>query len=207
MFLPAAMAPWRSTCADRAGRRIRVTDAVDALRRSRRRPSDGVSGRERRTAWTDRRPRHEPWPDPIDRETSEAGSPDHAGWWFRVVWGGFGTGEQTVLDQRENPPCRRRAGAPFGRTVLSGEIVCPSQQSDHGLHDINADYTMLIGRYPLREWVGLEVARDRRGWHLDGLGHAVDRYWTVRHQRWCVAGSTPDRDRGRRADPQSMSGS
>src|ERR671910_594971 len=47
------------------------------------------------------RPRHEPWPDPDSIETSEAGSPDHAGWWFRVVRGGFGTGQHTRIWTKE----------------------------------------------------------------------------------------------------------
>ena len=94
-------------------------------------------------------------------ETSEAGSPDHAGWWFRVVGGGFGTGEQTRIWTRETTRLvDDEPVSPFVRTALSGDIACPlANSSDHGLHYINADYTMLIGRYPVGEWVGLEVAQ------------------------------------------------
>ena len=50
--------------------------------------------------------------------------------------------------------------SPFVRTALSGDIACPlANSSDQGLHYINADYTMLIGRYPVGEWVGLEVTQ------------------------------------------------
>ena len=50
--------------------------------------------------------------------------------------------------------------SPFVRTALSGDIACPlANSSDHGLHYINADYTMLIGRYPVDDWVGLDVAQ------------------------------------------------
>jgi hypothetical protein len=43
---------------------------------------------------------------------------------------------------------------------LSGDVACPlANSSDEGLHYINADYTMLIGRYPVGEWIGLEVAQ------------------------------------------------
>ena len=50
--------------------------------------------------------------------------------------------------------------AAFVRTALTGDIACPiANSSDDGLHYINADYTMLIGRYPVGEWIGLEVAQ------------------------------------------------
>ena len=43
---------------------------------------------------------------------------------------------------------------------VSGDIACPlANSSDEGLHYINGDYTMLIGRYPVGQWVGLEVAQ------------------------------------------------
>jgi hypothetical protein len=107
------------------------------------------------------RPRHEPWPDPDSIATSEAGSPDHAGWWFRVVRGGFGTGEQTRIWTRETTRLvDDEAVSSFVRTALSGDIACPlANSSDEGLYYINADYTMLIGRYPVGEWVGLDVTQ------------------------------------------------
>ncbi len=107
------------------------------------------------------RPQHEPWPDPDSITTSEAGSPDHAGWWFRVVQGGFGTGEQSRIWTRETTLLvDDEPLSPFVRTAVSGDIACPiANSSDIGLHYINADYTMLIGRYPVDEWVGVEVAQ------------------------------------------------
>jgi hypothetical protein len=113
------------------------------------------------------RPQHEPWPDPDSIETSEAGSPDHSGWWFRVVRGGFGSGEQTRIWTRETTRLvDDEPLSPFVRTAMSGDIACPlANSSDEGLHYINADYTMLIGRYPVGEWVGLEVAEQ-----IDGDG-------------------------------------
>ena len=46
------------------------------------------------------------------------------------------------------------------RTALSGDMACPlANSSDQGLHYINADYTMLIGRYPVGERAGLEVTQ------------------------------------------------
>jgi hypothetical protein len=116
------------------------------------------------------RPRHEPWPDPDSIGTTEAGSPDHDGWWFRVVRGGFGTGEQTRIWTRETISLvDDEPVSPFVRAALSGDIACPlANSSDQGLHYINADYTMLIGRYPVGEWVGLDVAQQ-----IDADGIAV----------------------------------
>ena len=97
LFRPAAMALVEIDVRPiRAGRRIKVIDAsmrcdghdVGRATAVFLAESEEPPGR----IW---RPRHEPWPDPDSIETSEAGSPDHAGWWFRVVGGGFGAGEQT----------------------------------------------------------------------------------------------------------------
>lgn len=163
LFRPAAMAPVEIDVRPiRAGRRIKVSDAwmrCDGHEVGRATAvflaeSAEPPGR----MW---RPRNEPWPDPETIETSEPGSPDHAGWWFRVVSGGFGTGEQTRIWTRETTHLvDDEPVSPFVRTALSGDIACPlANSSDNGLHYINADYTMLIGRYPVDEWVGIEVAQ------------------------------------------------
>ena len=163
LFRPAAMALVEIDVRPiRAGRRIKVTDAwmrcdghdVGRATAVFLAESEEPPGR----IW---RPRHEPWPDPDSIETSEAGSPDHDGWRFRVVQGGFGTGEQTRVWTRETTRLvDDEPVSPFVRTALSGDIACPlANSSDHGLHYINADYTMQIGRYPVGEWVGLEVAQ------------------------------------------------
>jgi hypothetical protein len=48
----------------------------------------------------------------------------------------------------------------FVRPALCGDISCPlANSSDDELHYINADYTMLIGRYAAGESVGVEVAQ------------------------------------------------
>jgi hypothetical protein len=77
------------------------------------------------------------------------------------VRGGFGTAEQTRIWTRETTRLvDDEALSPFVRTALSGDIACPlANSSDHGLYYINADFTMQIGRYPVGEWVGLEVAQ------------------------------------------------
>jgi hypothetical protein len=107
------------------------------------------------------RPRAEPWPEPETVEPSDAGPSDDEGWWFRGVQGGFGTAEQTRVWTREtNCLVDDDAVSPFVRAALTGDIACPlANSSDQGLHYINADYTMLIGRYPVGEWIGVEVAQ------------------------------------------------
>jgi hypothetical protein len=163
LFRPAAMALVEIDVRPvRAGRRLKVVDAWlrcdghDVAR------STAVflaeSGEPPGSIW---RPPQEPWPDPDSIETSAAGSTDHDGWWFRVVRGGFGTGEHTRVWTRETTRLvDDEPLSPFVRTALSGDIACPlANSSDQGLHYINADYTMLIGRYPVGEWVGVEVAQ------------------------------------------------
>jgi hypothetical protein len=146
----------------RAGRRIRISDALircdghDVGRATAvfLAASEEPPGR----IW---RPRHEPWPEPDSIETTEAGSPDHTGWRFRIVRGGFGSGLQTrIWTQETTCLVVDEPVSPFVRAAVSGDIACPlANSSDPGLHYINADYTMLIGRYPVGEWVGLEVAQ------------------------------------------------
>ena len=163
LFRPAAMALVEIDVRPiREGRRIKVTDAwmrcdghdVGRATAVFLTESEEPPGR----IW---RPWHEPWPDPDSIDVSEAGSVDHDGWWFRVVRGGFGTVEQTRIWTRETSRLvDDEPVSPFVRTALSGDIACPlANSSDQGLHYINADYTMLIGRYPVGEWVGLEVAQ------------------------------------------------
>jgi len=164
LFRPAAMATVEVAVQRlRDGRRIRVADAT--LR-------SGGHDVGRATAvflseseeppgqiW---RPPRQPWPDPdtIDVPTGP-GAPDQERWLFRVVDGGFGSADQARVWTNETghlvdeEPLSR-----FVRAALSGDVACPLANSgDDGLHYINADFTMLIGRYPIGTWVGLEVAQ------------------------------------------------
>lgn len=98
------------------------------------------------------------WPDPGEIVPPE-GEGDVNGWLFRIADGGFGTGEQTRA--WTNDTVELVAGepmSPFVRAAVSGDLACPLGNSgDQGLFFINADYTMLIGRYPVGDWIGLEV--------------------------------------------------
>ncbi|MEM8903224.1 MAG: acyl-CoA thioesterase domain-containing protein [Actinomycetota bacterium] len=108
------------------------------------------------------RPETPPWPDPEDVEAEDgAGSPDQTGWWFRTVSGGFYTSEQTRLWTNETAQLvDGETISPFVRTALSSDIACPlANSSPEGVHYINADFTVLIGRLPVGEWIGLEVAQ------------------------------------------------
>ncbi len=164
LFRPAAMAPVQCTpTVVRTGRRIRVADslltceghevarvAAVALTTSPEPP-----GR----IW---RPAHDPWPhpdtlDPPVRLDDEEGP----AWIVRTVAGGFDTGEQTRLWSNDTAALvDDEPMSPLVRTAISSDLACPiANSSDDGLHYINADYTVAIGRYPVGGWVGLEVAQ------------------------------------------------
>jgi hypothetical protein len=171
LFRPAAMAPVEiSVQPIRDGRRIKVVDArmrcdghdVGRATAVFLAESEEPPGR----IW---RPEHEPWPDPETMEAStEEGAPDQTDWLFRPVRGGFGSAEQTrVWTMETGRLVDDEPVSPFVRAALSGDIACPLANSgDEGLHYINADYTLLIGRYPIGDWVGLEVTQQI---HADGI--------------------------------------
>lgn len=49
--------------------------------------------------------------------------------------------------------------SPFVRAAVSADIACPmANGSDEGLHYINGDYTLALGRYPVGPWIGLQVS-------------------------------------------------
>jgi hypothetical protein len=163
LFRPAAMVYIEIDVRPiRAGRRINVSDALMRCNGHEVGRATAVFLAESEEPpgriW---QPQQEPWPEPDSIETAQAGSPDHDGWQFRVVRGGFGTGAQTRVWTRETTRLvDDEPVSPFVRAALSGDIACPLANSgDQGLHYINADYTMLIGRYPVGEWVGVEVAQ------------------------------------------------
>lgn len=160
LFRPAAMAPVQISLQPvRQGRKVRVIDAaitcdghdvgrVSAVFLV---TSDDPPG----SIW---RPDHEAWPDP-ETVTSDGttGSAEHNGWLFRVVDGGMGTGERSRVWTNDTVELvAGEAMSPLVRAAVSGDIACPLVNfSDQGLHYINADYTMLLGRYPVGDWIGV----------------------------------------------------
>ncbi len=164
LFRPAAMAPVRVAVRSlRDGRRVRVADAelrcdghdVGRATAVFLAESDAPPG----SIW---RPAHEPWPAPEELDVPTGpGAPDQEGWLFRTVQGGFGTGERTrVWTNETGCLVDDEPVSPFVRTALSSDLACPlANSSDEGLYYINADFTVLIGRYPAGSWIGLEVAQ------------------------------------------------
>lgn len=163
LFRPSAMAPVHVTVSPvRVGRRVRVADAEIEC--------DGhavarvtavflpVSEDPPGKVWE---PVAAPWPEPdaVLADEAPAGAAEVDGWQFRGVDGGFGTGERTRVWTNDTwSLVDGEVMSPLVRTAVSGDVACPlANSSDQGLHYINADYTMLIGRYPVGSWVGLEV--------------------------------------------------
>ncbi|MEM7275577.1 MAG: acyl-CoA thioesterase domain-containing protein [Actinomycetota bacterium] len=166
LFRPAAMAPVTvDVVAVRSGRRVRVTDAglhCDGHRVGRVTAVALPTGAEPPgTVWE---PTPTAWPDPeaepvAGADQERAGDAEVDGWLFRGVEGGFGTGQRTrVWTNDTRALVHGEPMSPLVRAAVSGDIACPlANSSDRGLHYINADYTMLIARYPVGPWVGLEV--------------------------------------------------
>lgn len=165
LFRPSAMKPVTiETTPVREGRRVRVADATatcDGHEVARGAAvflpeSEEPPGR----IW---RPEPTGFPDPetVPPPEPEPGSEERldAGWLFRLVAGGFGTGDRSrVWTNDTNVLVEGEPMLPLVRAAVSGDIACPlANSSDQGLHYINADYTMLLGRYPRGPWIGLEV--------------------------------------------------
>ena len=144
------------------------------------------------TIW---QPERSVWPAPEDvpvEAGEETGAAEHDGWLFRTVEGGMGTGKRSrvwtndTIALVDDEPL-----SPLVRAAVSGDIACPLANSgSEGIHYINADYTMLIARYPEGPWVGLEVAQqiasegiaiasatlvDRRGPFATSSGASISR--------------------------------
>jgi hypothetical protein len=168
LFRPAAMAPVRvATGVVRAGRRIQVADAMltcDGHEVGRATVVMLATGEEPPgRIW---RPGADPWPHPDtvpDEVQEDRSEDDRAGedWIIRTVGGGFGTGERTRVWSNDTAPLvDDEPLTPFVRAAVSGDLACPlANSSDEGLHYINADYTLALGRYPVGPWVGLETTQ------------------------------------------------
>jgi hypothetical protein len=146
----------------RSGRRVRVVQTVitcaghDVARaaalllRAGDQPAGGVWG-------------PEPWSVPSpERLAPMAAEPDEGGFLdVRIVSeGGFTAVAQKRLWIREvRPLVDGEEPSPFVRAVAAGDLASPfSNSGDAGLHFINADLTVYLGRLPEGEWIGLEVA-------------------------------------------------
>jgi len=106
-------------------------------------------------------PDHGAWPDPetIESQDDLTGANEVDGWLFRTVAGGMGSGEQSRIWTNDTVALvDGEAMSPLARAAVSGDIACPlANAGTDGLHYINADYTMMLARYPEGAWVGIEV--------------------------------------------------
>lgn len=162
LFRPASMAPVSvASKTIRKGRRIEVIDVIVT--------SEGhdVARITALVLATSERPPGNIWrPTPTEWPTPESVSgrvdenaADESGWLFHPVEGGFGTGERSRVWTNDTwPLVNSERMSPLVRAAISGDLACPiANSSDDGLHYINADYTMALGRYPVGLWIGLEV--------------------------------------------------
>ncbi|MGI9595645.1 MAG: thioesterase family protein [Acidimicrobiales bacterium] len=165
LFRPAAMAPIQiATKVVRNGRKVRVADAVatcDGHEVGRTTGLFLVEGDEPPGRIWQPTPTTWPYPETLPAPADETGAAEHDGWLFRTVEGGMGTGERSrvwtndTIALVDDEPL-----SPLVRAAVSGDIACPLANSgSEGIHYINADYTMLLARYPIGDWVGLEVAQ------------------------------------------------
>ena len=175
LFRPAAMEPVHiDTSVVRHGRRVQVIDvrlhcgghdvgrATAVLLATSQEPPGQI--------W---RPEATPWPDPesMPRPDDAGGGVDDQGWLFRVAQGGFDTAAQSRVWTNDTVPLvSGEPMSPLVRAAVSGDIACPlANSSDAGLFYINADYTMFLARYPVGDWVGIEVSQQQQA---DGISIA-----------------------------------
>ena len=165
LFRPAAMAPVTIEVEPvRQGRKIQIADATaicdghEVCRVTGLFLTEGAEPPGR--VW---QPDPEPWPDPetLPPPDDATGAEEDADWLFRVVAGGFGSGERSRVWTNDTVPLvDDETASPLVRAAVSGDIACPmANASDQGIHFINADYTMFLARYPVGPWIGLEVAQ------------------------------------------------
>ncbi len=172
MFRTPPMTPFQVTTHDvRSGRRVRVievsirADDVEVARATalllRRGPHPAAE------VW--RAPEWDaPLPETLPAPENGEG---YGGWDIRLLTpGGFWTAERKQLWARDR--WQLVAGetvSPVVRAALAADLPNPLANSGaEGLQFINADLTLFLGRPPVSEWIGLEVAS-----HLGHDGIAV----------------------------------
>ena len=165
LFRPSAMAPVTIEVRPvRQGRKLRLADAIATCDGHEVGRVTGLFLPEGEVPpgriWE---PDPEPWPGPESLPPPEdaTGAEEDDDWLFRVVAGGFGSGERTRVWTNDTVPLvDGETTSPLVRAAVSGDIACPmANASDQGIHYINADYTLFLARYPVGPWVGLEVAQ------------------------------------------------
>jgi hypothetical protein len=162
LFRPASMAPITVVGQTiRKGRRIEVIDVkVNSDGRDVARITALVLASSEEPPGNIWRPTPTEWPSPESvSDNVDENAADESGWIFHPIEGGFGTSERSrVWTNDTRPLVDSEEMSPLVRAAISGDLACPlANSSDDGLHYINADYTMALGRYPVGLWIGLEV--------------------------------------------------
>ncbi|WP_344451140.1 acyl-CoA thioesterase domain-containing protein [Actinocorallia aurantiaca] len=155
----------------RDGRRIRVVDAsvtgpdgpIARASCVMLRPGDQPPGR----SWAP-----EPWNVPAPEtlgEPQNSRDSTHDVWWFGKGDGAPDAAERRRILLRESHPLvEGEPLSPLVRAALAADLSSPiAHWSTSGLHYINADYTLSLGRLPEGEVLGLEA-----GGHLSAAGIA-----------------------------------
>lgn len=99
----------------------------------------------------------DPWPDPETLPvTPHLPEGDYGE--QRIASGGLGSGEFTRIWAREfGSLVKGEDNSPVVSAAISGDLAVPiANCSDQGLFYINADYTVLLARYPRGDWIGLQ---------------------------------------------------
>jgi hypothetical protein len=170
MFKSPPMAPLAvATALVRDGRRVKAVDVSMAI--------DGiVVGRASALVLrTGPHPESPAWqPDYVrlpapDRLPFREGFADMGGWDLRMVSeGGFATADRKRVWARDTwELVEGEPLTPLVRAALAADLPNPLANSGgNGLRFINADLTLYLGRLPVSDWIGLEVA-DHQG--ADGV--------------------------------------
>jgi hypothetical protein len=163
LFRPAAMEAIQVEVVPvRDGRKIRVADAIVTCAGHQVARVTGLflveGDHPPGNIW---QPERNSWPDPdtvADLEPRVGA--DGTAWIFRPVDGSMDSAQRMRVWTNDTISLvDDEVMSPLVRAAVSGDIACPMANSgDDGVHYINADYTMLIARYPVGPWVGVEVS-------------------------------------------------
>jgi acyl-Coa thioesterase superfamily protein/acyl-CoA thioesterase superfamily protein len=197
MFRPVPMEPLRvTTRKDRDGRRLRM------LRVSVWDRDVEVSQASVLLLATSDHPHSTPWA-PEDSAMPEPESLDSGrympamSWEFRTATP-LGRGRGQVWIREIGPLVAGYDVSPLVRAIAASDFVNPLANSgEDGLEFINADVTVYLSRYPLGEWIGLEVVG-----HLGADGVAIGSAWLCDSEGrfgQCLTAAMPDARIRRRA--------
>jgi hypothetical protein len=170
-----------TTSVARDGRRVRAVDvslhiAGNEVARARAavlRVTDGVDREV--TAW-----QPPEWDAPAPDEVAPGDGPGIGGWDVRPInRGGFFSDERKQLWSRDRwPLVAGEVTTPLVRAALAADLPNPLANADRrGLRFINGDLTLYLARYPVSDWIGLQVIEHL---HADGIAVGACRLYDTR---------------------------